>query len=76
MKIKILGTGCPSCIRLEENTKEALKELNKEVEVEKVTDIAKIISYGIMSIPAIVIDEQVVSYGKVLSPKEIKRLLE
>jgi len=75
MKIKILGTGCPSCIRLEENTKRALEDLNKEVEVEKVTDIAEIMSYGIMSIPALVFNEKVVSYGKVLSPEEIKRLI-
>jgi len=76
MKIKILGSGCPNCIRLEENTKKALKDLSKKAEIEKVTDIIKIMSYGIMSTPALVIDEKVVSYGKVLSPKEIKKFME
>ena len=76
MKIKILGSGCPNCIRLEENTKKALKDLNKKAGVEKVTDIAKIMGYGIMSTPALVIDEKVVSYGKALSPEEIKKFLE
>lgn len=75
MKIKILGTGCPNCIRLEENTKKALNDLNKKAEVEKVTDISKIMEYGVMSIPALVIDEKVVSYGEVLSSEEIKKLL-
>ena len=75
MKIKILGSGCPSCIRLEENAKEALEEMKIKADVEKVTDIAKIMEYGVMSTPALVIDEKVVSYGKMLSPEEIKKLL-
>ena len=76
MKIKILGTGCSSCIRLENNVKQVLKENEINADVEKVTDIPEIVSYGVMSIPALVIDEKVISYGKVLSPEEIKRLLE
>ena len=75
MKIKILGTGCPNCKVLESNTKKALEELNKKAEVEKVTDLGEIMSYGIMSTPALVIDNKVVSYGKVLSPDEIKKFL-
>lgn len=75
MKIKILGTGCPNCKVLEKNTKEAIENLNLKAEIEKVTDIGEIMSYGIMSIPALVIDEKVVSYGKVLSSEEIKKLL-
>jgi small redox-active disulfide protein 2 len=71
MNIKILGSGCKSCITLAENTKVALKELGIEAEIEKVTDFAQIASYGVMSTPALVIDEKVVSYGKVLKPKEI-----
>jgi len=75
MKIKILGTGCPNCKILEKNTKEAIEELNLKSEVEKVTDISKIMEYGVMSIPALIVDEKVVSYGKVLSSEEIKKLL-
>ena len=75
MKIKILGTGCPNCKILEKNTKEAIEELNLKAEVEKVTDITEIMEYGIMSTPALVVDEKVVSYGKVLSSEEIKKLL-
>ena len=75
MKIKILGTGCPNCKMLEANTKEALKELKIKANVEKVTDIAKIMEYGVMSTPALVINEKVVSYGRVLSSDEIKKFL-
>lgn len=76
MKIKILGTGCSSCIRLENNVMQVLKEDKINAEVEKVTEIPEIVSYGVMSVPALVVDEKVVSYRKVLSPEEIKRLLE
>jgi len=73
--IKILGMNCPSCAILEKNTKEALKQLNKTDEVIKITDIKEIVGYGIMSIPALVVDEKVLSYGTVLSVEEIKNLL-
>ena len=76
MKIKVLGSGCKSCITLGENTKEALKQLNLEAEIEKVTDFADIAQYGIMSTPGLVIDEKVVSFGKVLKPKEIIKIIE
>jgi len=75
MKIKVLGPGCPNCKVLEANTKKALEELKIKADMEKVTDIAKIMEYGIMSTPALVIDEKVVSYGRVLSPNEIKKFL-
>lgn len=75
MKIKILGTGCPNCQKLEKNTVQALSELKLEAQVEKITDIEKIMSYGVMSLPAIVVDEKVLSYGTVLSVEEIKKLL-
>ena len=75
MKIKVLGSGCPNCKILEANTKKALEELKIKADVEQVTDIAKIMEYGIMSTPALIIDEKVVSYGKVLSSNEIKKLL-
>ena len=76
MKIEILGTGCPNCKRLEENTKKALEETGKEAKVIKITEIDKIVEYGVMSTPAIVIDGEVKSYGKVASVEEIKGMLE
>ena len=75
MKIKILGTGCPNCLRLETNVMKALEESNKKTDMEKITDIEKIMEYGVMSTPALVVVEKVVSYGKVLSSDEIKKLL-
>jgi small redox-active disulfide protein 2 len=66
MIIKILGTGCPKCQQLEHNTKEAVKLKNIEAEVVKVTDIKEIMAYGVMSTPAIVIDEVVKAYGQVV----------
>lgn len=75
MNIKILGTGCPNCQKLEANTKKALEELHIEATVEKITAMEKIMSYGIMSTPAIVVDEKVLSYGIVPSVEEIKELL-
>jgi len=75
MHIKILGSGCCSCQNLEKNTKQALSELKIEAQVEKITDMEKIMSYGIMSLPAIVADEKVISYGFVPKVEEIKKLL-
>ncbi len=75
MKIKVLGPGCPNCKVLEANTKKALDEMKIKADVEKVSDMGKIIEYGIMSTPALVINEKVVSSGRVLSSEEIKKLL-
>jgi small redox-active disulfide protein 2 len=75
MPIKILGTDCPNCQRLEANTKQALAELKMEDQIEKITDIEQIMSYGIMSLPAIVSDGKVLSYGAVPPVEEIKKLL-
>ena len=75
MKIKILGIGCPSCQLLEQNTKEALKQLGKKAEVEKVTEIQDIMSYGIMSTPALVVDETVLVAGMVPGVEELKEKL-
>lgn len=76
MLIKILGPGCKNCESLVENTKTALSELGVEANVEKVTDFAEIAKYGIMSTPGLVIDEKVVSSGKLLKPKQIVKLIE
>ena len=75
MVIKILGSGCPKCRQLEENVKEALKALSLEAEVLKVTEVNKIVDYGVMKTPALVIDEKVKASGKVLSTEKIKPLL-
>ena len=72
MKIEILGTGCPKCKMLEENAKKALAESGRKAEIVKVTEIGKIIGYGVMSTPAIVIDGEVKAYGKVSTTEEIK----
>lgn len=75
MKIEILGSGCPKCKQLEENAKKALAEIGKKAEVIKVTDVEKIIGYGVMSTPAIVIDGIVKCYGRLPDVKEIKKWL-
>jgi small redox-active disulfide protein 2 len=75
MKIEILGMGCPNCKRLEENAKKAVAETGVKANIEKVADMGKIIGYGVMSTPAIVIDGKVKSYGKVADVSEIKKWL-
>jgi len=75
MKIEILGTGCAKCKELEAKTKEALKQMGGFHQLEKVEDIMKIMEYGVMSTPGLVIDGKVVSSGKVLSVDEIVKLL-
>ncbi len=74
-EIKVLGSGCPSCIKLENNVKLALEKSGKEIKITKITDIVKIVEYGVMSTPALVFDEEVVSYGKVNDVGEIVELL-
>jgi len=75
MKIEILGSGCPKCKLLEANARKALEETGKKAEIVKVTDINKIIEYGVMATPAIVIDGELKSYGKVADVSEIKKWL-
>lgn len=75
MVIKILGSGCRNCVNLKENTELALQELGMEAEIIKIEDFKEIVEYGVMSTPALVIDEKVISSGKVLKPKEIAKLL-
>lgn len=76
MIIKILGSGCKNCITLKENTEAAVKETGVEAEIVKVTDFKDIMAYSVMSTPALVVDEKVVSFGKVLKPAEIVKILE
>ncbi len=76
IKIQVLGTGCPKCKRLAENAEAAAKESGIECEIEKVTDINEIMSFGVMMTPALAIDGKVLSAGKVLSVDEIKQLIQ
>jgi small redox-active disulfide protein 2 len=75
-KIEILGMGCANCNRLYQNALAAVKMSGQEVQVIKVEDIQKIMTYGVMSTPALVVDGVVKVSGKVPKPEEIKRWLE
>lgn len=75
MEIKVLGTGCANCRNLEKTTREAVAELNLDARVIKEEDIVKIMSYGIMRTPALVVDEKVLFYGRVPSVTELKEML-
>lgn len=73
--IKVLGSGCKSCHEMYENAKKAVKAAGIDVEVEYVTDMEKVMTYGIMSMPGLVVNEKVVSAGKVLKSVDIEKLL-
>jgi len=73
--IKVLGAGCKSCHEQFMNAQKAVEELGLSTEVEYITDMEKIMAYGVMSMPAIVVNEKVVSMGKVLKPAEFIKLL-
>ena len=73
--IKVLGAGCKSCHKQFENVKRAVEELDLEIEVEYITDMEKVMAFGVMSMPAIVVNEQVVSMGKVLKAADVEKLL-
>ncbi len=75
MKIEILGTGCSKCKALEEATKQAVAQSGKFAQIEKVEDIIKIMEYGVMSTPGLVIDGKVLSTGKLLTVNEIVELI-
>ena len=75
MKVEILGVGCSKCKQLTVNAEAAVKELNVQAEIGKVTDIDKITEYGVMMTPALAVDGVVVSAGKVLSKEEIKKII-
>ncbi|MGN0647111.1 MAG: thioredoxin family protein [Oscillospiraceae bacterium] len=73
--IKVLGAGCKSCHQQYEYAKEAVKSMGLSVEVEYITDMQKVMEYGVMSMPAIVINEKVVAMGKVLKPADVEKLI-
>lgn len=73
--IKVLGSGCKNCHALLENAEAAVRALGLSAQVEYVTDMEKVMAYGVMQLPALVVNEQVVSKGKVLKPAEVEQLL-
>ena len=75
MEIKVLGTGCPNCKRLEKVAREALAEMGVEATVSKVTDMMDILAYNIPATPGLVIDEKVVSYGRIPTKAETTSLI-
>ena len=76
MKIKVLGTGCPKCKQLEANVKKVLEETGKKAEMEKVTDVNKIIEAEVMATPALAIDGKIVCSGRIPTTEEIKKWLQ
>lgn len=75
ISIKVLGSGCKNCHALLESTKTAVKQMGLGIEPEYVTDMEKIMGYGVMSMPALVANEKVVSMGKVLKADDVEKLL-
>ncbi len=75
MEIKVLGSGCAKCKTLEKATKDAVAELGIEATISKVEDFIKIMEFGVMTTPALVVDGKVVSKGTLLKVEEIKKLL-
>ena len=76
MEIKVLGPGCPKCRQTEKNVKEAVSESGVAADVEKVTDTMKIASYGVFGTPAVVVDGEVKSVGKIPGKEEVKAWIE
>lgn len=75
LSVKVLGAGCKNCHALLEATKEAVKNMGLGVEVEFVNDMEKIMEYGVMCVPALTVNEKVVSMGKVLKADDVEKLL-
>ncbi|WP_395656165.1 thioredoxin family protein [Nocardioides sp.] len=75
MLVKVLGPGCKNCVALENATREAIDRLGLDATVEKVTDYVAIAGYGVIATPALVVDEKVVSSGRVLTPTRVGELL-
>lgn len=75
MKIEILGMGCPKCKKLYENAQTAVKEAGIDAEIIKVEDMAKITGYAVMMTPALVVNGEVKTSGRIPGPEEIKKLI-
>ena len=76
MKLQILGTGCPKCNQLYQNAQQAVAESGVDAVVEKVTELNDIMAFGVMVTPALAIDGQVKSSGKVPSAEDIKQMIQ
>ncbi len=74
-KVQVLGPGCPKCVELAKRAEEAAQALGEEVQVEKVTELNKIMSFGVFMTPALVVDGEVKVVGKVPSVDEIKKMI-
>lgn len=75
MKIKVLGPGCANCVNLEKATRQAVVDLGIDAEIEKVTDYAAIVGYGVMRTPALVVDEELVLSGRVPTAAQVREIL-
>lgn len=75
MNIKILGPGCPNCQKLEINVRQAVKELKIEAKIEKISDIGEIMSYNVMNMPVLIVDEKIIFSGSVPGVGEVKNSL-
>jgi len=75
MEIKVLGPGCPKCKQTEQNVKEAVLEAGVDATVEKVTDIMEIAGFGVFGTPAVIIDGEVKSVGKISTKEDVKAWL-
>lgn len=75
MEIKVLGPGCPKCHQTEQNVKDAVAETGADATVEKVTDVMEIAGYGVFGTPAVVIDGEVKSVGKIPTKENVKAWL-
>lgn len=76
MNIKILGSGCTNCKKLQALTEEAVKEMGAVATIEKVEDMQKIMGYGVMRTPAIVINEKVKAFGRIPKKDELKKFIQ
>lgn len=75
MTIKVLGSGCPTCKRLYENTKEAVNIIGGNIELKYITDLKEIMASGVMSMPALIINDKIVFSGRIVSSKEIVEII-
>ena len=75
-RIKVLGSGCSKCNELEKNTREVLKDLNIDEEVAHIKDFKEIMKYGVMTTPALLVDEKILVSGRVPNIKELKELIQ
>ena len=76
MEVKVLGSGCANCVRLEKLAREAAAEMGLAAEIQKITDIKEIMGYGVMSTPALVVDGKVKVAGRVPGKDELKKMLQ